>query len=142
MIIEEKKTKKNKENSLWRPTVVTDQVVSKLEEGFSKGLTDVEACLYANISKKTLYRYIEKNPDFWHRKEELKQQPKMKAKLIINDKLDEKDDYNARWYLETKGKDEFSKKVETINENTNLNKDVTEELTEEQKRKIAERFMK
>lgn len=141
-MIEKDKTKKKKKSNAWRPTVMTESVVNKLEEGFSKGLTDVEACLYANISKQSLYDYCKLHPEFTDRKEELKQQPKMKAKLIINDKLDEKDDYNARWYLETKGKDEFSKKVENVNENTNLNKDVTEELTEEQKRKIAERFMR
>lgn len=141
-MIEKEKTKKKKKSNAWRPTVMTESVVNKLEEGFSKGLTDVEACLYANISKQSLYDYCKLNPEFTDRKEELKQQPKMKAKLIINDKLDEKDDYNARWYLETKGKDEFSKKVENINENTNLNKDVTEELTDEQKRKIAQRFMR
>lgn len=141
-MIEKEKTKKKKKSNAWRPTVMTESVVNKLEEGFSKGLTDVEACLYANISKQSLYDYCKLNPEFTDRKEELKQQPKMKAKLIINDKLDEKDDYNARWYLETKGKDEFSKKVETINENTNLNKDVTEDLTDEQKRKIAQRFMR
>ena len=121
---------------------MTEIVVSKLEEGFSKGLNDVESCLYAWISKVSLYEYCKKHPEFTNRKEELKQQPKMKAKLIINDKLEEKDDYNARWYLETKWKDEFSKQVKTINENTNTNADVTDDLSEEQKKKIAERFMR
>ena len=134
-------TTKKRKVSTWRPSVVTPEVVAKLEFGFSKGLTDLEACLYADISKDALYNYINRNPSFGDRKEMLKQQPKMKAKMNIAEKIDNKDDYNSRWYLETKGKDEFSKKVESVNENTNINADVTEELTEDQKRKIAERFM-
>lgn len=95
-----------------RPTVMTKDVVEKLELGFSKGLSDREACLFANIDPKTLYNYCETNPDFSTKKELLKEQPKMKAKLILSDKLDEGDDKVAEWYLERKAKDEFSTKTE------------------------------
>ena len=134
--------KKTKKHAGWRPSVVTPEVIAKLEYGFTKWLTDLEACLYADISKDALYNYINKNPEFSDRKELLKQQPKMKAKINIAEKIEEKDDYNSRWYLETKWKDEFSKQVKTINENTNTNADVTDDLTDEQKKKIAERFMR
>ena len=129
-----------KKSNAWRPTVMTPEVIAKLEYWFSKGFSDSEACLYANISKDSLYRYIDVHPGFWDRKELLKDQPKLKAKLNITEKIDEGDDYNSRWYLERKSKDEFSLKVE--NDNNNLNADVTENLDEEQKKKLAGRFGK
>lgn len=101
-----------------RPTVMTSEVIQKLELAFSKGLNDREACLYANIAPSTLVKYCQDNEDFSMRKELLKEQPKMKAKLILSDKLDEGDDKVAEWYLERKAKEEFSTKTEiagTIN---------------------------
>lgn len=95
-----------------RPTVITKDSLSKLEEWFIYGYTDEQACLYAEISPATLYRYIEENKGFWERKELLKDQTKMRAKKVVSDKIKEWDDYNARWYLERKGKDEFSLKQE------------------------------
>ena len=95
-----------------RPTAMTEDVLSKLEYGFSRGLSDREASLYAGIAPCILYRYCEEHPEFRERKELLKEQPKMKAKLILSDKLDEGDDKVAEWYLERKAKDEFSTKTE------------------------------
>lgn len=147
MVIEKNKGKttptkpvKSKKNLWWRPTVMDENIVSKLEEGFSRWLTDNEACLYADISRSTLFRYIEQNPEFWNRKELLKDMPKMKAKLVVTDKILEKDDYNSRWYLERKGKDEFSTKeiIDQTNKNLNLNKDVSELSDEELDRLINE----
>ena len=51
-----------------RPTVMTDDIVAKLESAFLMGCTDNEACLYADIDRSTLYRYQEKNPEFSDRK--------------------------------------------------------------------------
>ena len=101
-----------------RPTVMTDNVVNKLEQAFAMGCTDVEACLFANISKQTLYNYQALHPEFVDRKEELKESLKLHAKsnLSRSIKIDEDVD-NSKWYLERKAKQEFSTKVE--NENTN-----------------------
>lgn len=95
-----------------RPSVMTAEVLQKLEHGFSRGLTDKEACCYAGISESTLYNYGNENPDFLERKELLKEQPKMKAKFVIYDALEEGNLITARWYLERKAKDEFSTKQE------------------------------
>ena len=51
-----------------RPTKMTGEAVSKLEKAFLMGCTDLEACVYAEISKHCLYRYEEKNPEFRDRK--------------------------------------------------------------------------
>jgi len=73
-----------------RPTKMTPETMQKLEEAFTKGCTDTEACVYADISIRTLYDYCEKHEEFSHRKELLKDQPTMKAKFIIDDSLEEK----------------------------------------------------
>lgn len=103
---------KEKKNKGGRPTVMTPETVKKLEYGFLKGLTDAECCLYADISKQTLYDYCEKHPEFTDRKEQLKKQPSIQAKLNVTEAIDNGDIDLSRWYLERKNKDEFSLKQE------------------------------
>ena len=93
-----------------RPTVMTEDTIHKLEYAFMRGLTDLEACLYANISKSTLYNYCEENPEFMDRKEELKQHPTAKARLNVTEAIEKGDTDLSKWYLERKAKDEFSTK--------------------------------
>lgn len=95
-----------------RPTVMTQEVVGKLEQAFSMGCSDLEACLYADISKQALYDYQERNPEFADRKAMLKQKMIFKARSVVADALNNKDENTAKWYLERKAKDEFSTKVE------------------------------
>lgn len=83
-----------------RPTVMTDAVVQKLEEAFALGCTDAEACVYAGICRRTLGYYCEENPDFLHRKEDLKTTPVLKARKVVVDALAEKDVNTARWLIE------------------------------------------
>lgn len=95
-----------------RPTVMTPEVIAKLEEGFMLGLTDLECCLYAGISKDALYDYCNKYPKFSERKEELKKNPSIKAKRNILEAINNGDTDISKWYLERKNKDEFSLKQE------------------------------
>jgi hypothetical protein len=97
-------------NKVGRPTVMTEAVLNKLTFAFSRGLSDREACLYANISTTTLYDYCNDNPEFAEQKELLKDQPKMKAKLNVSEAIENKDFDISKWYLERKAKDEFSTK--------------------------------
>lgn len=93
-----------------RPTVVTPEKLSELKHAFAIGCTDEEACAYAKIGTSSLYRYIEKNPEFRKEADRLKQEPILKAKQTIVDSLDQ--DKNAQWYLERKLKNEFSLRQE------------------------------
>lgn len=99
-----------------RPTVMTDEVVSKLEQAWSMGCSDLEACLFADISKQTLYDYQAKFPEFIDRKERLKESLVLKARTVIANSLNNKDENTAKWYLERKKKDEFSTKIENETE--------------------------
>lgn len=128
------------ENKGWRPTVIDNAVLSKLEYAFVNSFTDDEACLYADIAPATLYRYIENNPEFWERKEMLKKNPNIKAKLNWIKKLEWEDYIASKEWLERKSKAEFSLKVETDNKNENTNIDISEWLTPEQKQTIAKRW--
>lgn len=100
-----KKSSKKKKSNIGRPPKVTENVVQKLEAAFSMGCTDEEASFRAGIAKNTLYNYIEKNPDFLHRKEALKKDPAIRARQVILDALDDGDVQTARWLLDkTDGK--------------------------------------
>ena len=93
-----------------RPTVMTPEIISKLEDAFALGCSDSEACFYAGIGQSTLYSYQEDHPEFVERKEQLKEKPILKARQTIVKGLDDPD--NAKWYLERKRKSEFSQRNE------------------------------
>ena len=95
-----------------RPTVMTDETVNKLEQAFSMGCSDLEACLFADISKQTLYDYQAKHPEFADRKAMLKEKMIFKARSVIADALNRKDENTAKWYLERKAKNEFGTRTE------------------------------
>lgn len=84
---------------------MTETTVAKLEEGFLMGLTDREACLYADINPSTLYRYCEENPDFSERKEHLKENVKMIAKKNIYTEIGAGDKQLSQWYTERRDPD-------------------------------------
>ena len=94
-----------------RPTVMTPEVIAKLEEAFAWGCTDIEACLWANIAEKTLYLYQEKNPEFIQRKESLKETPALNSRATVARAV-KRDPKLAIDYLARKKKDEFSLRSE------------------------------
>lgn len=74
------------------------------------GLTDIEACFYADISRTTLHNYQTANPEFLDRKEALKEAVKARAKINLSSSIiDEGNVADSKWYLERKDK-EFSPK--------------------------------
>ena len=85
-----------------RPTVITKEVLSKLDTAFSMGCTDLEACNFADISKATLYRYQEDNEAFRDRKEVLKANPFMLARSVLIDALHDGDVNTAHKMIDRK----------------------------------------
>jgi hypothetical protein len=94
-----------------RPTIMTPEVLEKLEQAFLLGATDVEACLVADIAPATLYKYQERNPEFSERKASLKEMPVYQAREAVI-KAFKRDPKLAMQYLERKRKDEFSTRTE------------------------------
>lgn len=99
-----------KRSNAGRPTVMTESVLKKLEFGFMRGLTDEQCCCFADISPATLYNYCKENPSFLERKEQLKKNPSVQAKLNIVEGIANGDAELSKWYLERKEKTEFSTK--------------------------------
>ena len=109
-----KKKKPEDKEKVGRPTILTPEIIAKLEQAFSMGCSDLEACFYADIGKTTLYNYQNAHPEFVERKERLKERMIFKARTVIADALNNKDENTARWYLERKKKDEFSTRTENM----------------------------
>lgn len=95
-----------------RPTVITPETIDKLEEAFSNGATDLEACFIAGISKSTLYDYCKEDTVFSERKEALKEMVKYQARKNVVTSINKGDIAQSNWYLERKAKDEFSNRTE------------------------------
>ena len=70
-----------------RPKKITERVIQKLEEGFIWGMSDREACIYANVAPSTLYDYCNQHKEFSERKELLKESVKMRAKINVARKI-------------------------------------------------------
>lgn len=96
-----------------RPTVMDLMTLKKLEEAFSIGASDREACLVANISTQTLYTFQLENPEYVERKEKLKDMPKYRARANIVEAINKGDLDTSKWYNERKAKSEFSTRTET-----------------------------
>lgn len=124
-----------KTNKGGRPKIITGEVLQKLEQGFMKGLSDRQACLYADISPGTLYNYQKENPEFLERKELLKENIKMRAKLTIAAAIERGDLKLSQWYLKNKAGDEFSERQQIDQSNTN---NPFHELTTEELRRLAD----
>ena len=119
----------NKNGTAGRPSVMTNKVVSDLKKAFAMGFTDVEACLFAKISKASLYRYIKENPDFWDQKETLKHKPKLKAKMNLLTAINNQDIETSKWYLERKSSNEFSKRTNIAGGLVNIDKEEDEAVS-------------
>jgi hypothetical protein len=95
-----------------RPTVMTPEVISKLEAAFSYGASDGEACVHAGISAESLYSYQKSNPEFTKRKELLKEKPALAARRNIVLSIDKGDVELSKWFITRKKKEEFSPRNE------------------------------
>lgn len=105
-------------NKVGRPTVMTPEIINKLEEVFAIGGSDLEACFYADIGKTTLYTYQEEHPEFTERKEMLKERPVLKARQTVVKSLD--DPNYAFKYLEKKRKGEFGNALDLTSNGKDL----------------------
>lgn len=110
-----------------RPSVMTQQIIDKLEYAFSLGCDDKSACFYAGISTQPLYDYQQAHPEFAERKAQLKSQQVFKARMAIDNALNQNDTATARWLLERKCRDEFSTRTEIKTEPQTIIKYVSPE---------------
>lgn len=107
-----KKKPKSEHKEAGRPSIMTKEVVEKLEYAFISGLTDEEASFYAGIDRGTLYNYCKDNPDFSTRKEILKRSLVVRSKFNLATVINDGSVLDSKWLLERKAKDEFSLRSE------------------------------
>ncbi len=99
------------------PHRLEKEIIKLLEEAFEWGCTDREAVLHAGICRSTLYRYIEKNPEFRERKELLKCAPVLRAKKFFYQGLSEAKPELCLKYLEKKCGSNLDSNEEEANQN-------------------------
>ena len=92
-------------NGAGRPTVMTTEVIGKLEQVFSLDGSIKEACFFAGINPDTYYTWIKDKPEYSERFEALREKPILLARQTIVGNL--KNPAGAQWYLEKKRKAEF-----------------------------------
>ena len=124
--------RKFQKNGGGRPSVMDPIILQKLEDAFSNAFTDEMACLYAGISKSTLYNYCTQNPEFMERKELLKKRPDLAAQRQLV--ADCNTTSGARWWAEHKMAD--FKPTSKIEHAGKIQTEQTVELTEDDKADI------
>jgi hypothetical protein len=88
---------------------MTERTLKKLREAFLMGCTDVEACLYCDISHQTLYEYQKAHPEYAEQKAQWKENPVLVARKCVVESLSDDKDLSLK-YLERKRRDEFGLK--------------------------------
>ncbi|HEX9008622.1 MAG TPA: hypothetical protein VF837_05165 [Patescibacteria group bacterium] len=84
-----------------RPTVMTEETMTKLESIFKIGGTILEACSYAGISNKTYYRWLEEDEDFVTKMEAAKHYADVAAKNVVVTSITKDQNLDtAKWWLE------------------------------------------
>lgn len=106
------KSKTGGKNKVGRPSKMTDDTLKKLEFAFMQGLSDEEACLYAGISKQTLYNYQKDHPEFIDQKTVFKSNVKMHAKLNLAKEVIEKKNVELSLFVLERTVDEYRPKQE------------------------------
>jgi|GEM_PF-4689247 len=94
-----------------RPSVMTQEVVTKLEHAFVYDCSVEEACLLAGISRNTYYEFIKHYPDFQDRIETLRNAPYLIARRTLIAAAEHDADLALK-ILERKRKIEWSLRTE------------------------------
>lgn len=88
-----------------RPTVMTTDVLLKIEQVAALDGSVEEMALYAGINRSTLYKWLQEDEELRERIEELREKPVLKARQTVVSSLDNPD--YAFKYLERKRAKEF-----------------------------------
>lgn len=84
--------KEGKVDKIDDQTKLTPKMLKDLEEYFTYGLTDKQACYRAGIATSTFYNYCRENPDWAERREVLKDDVIVNAKITVAKKVKDNDD--------------------------------------------------
>lgn len=100
-----------------RPSKMTDDVLTKLDEAFSFSCKDEEACIKAGVSLSTFYAYCKKYPAYRQHTKLLQKLPQIGAKKVIAEAIEQGDKSLAKWLLEKRCADEYGDAKTNLNLN-------------------------
>ena len=89
-----------------------EEVIRKLETAWAIGCSDAEAALFAGISKASLCEFLQSHPQIAERKELLKEQPVLQARMTLFNSIKKGDGKLAIDYLARARKKEFCTRQE------------------------------
>jgi hypothetical protein len=113
-----------------RPTVMTPEVIEKIEEELKNGATLAHASFLADISLRTLYNYFDSNPEFKQRCELLQGMVAYRARVNIKNKIEAGDIDTSKYWLDRKDKD-FKQKQDITTNDESLNPVLVKFITDE-----------
>lgn len=90
-----------------RPTVITDDVVRKLEAALQGGFSVSEACLVSGISRAAYYERKASDEVFADKMELAKKWVTIRAKKVVVQAISDANFNAAKWWLEHKSRNEF-----------------------------------
>src|SRR4051812_14349545 len=109
-----KKKAASNSKAIGRPSILTQDVIRKLEEAFCMDATDGEACAFAGISEASYYHHRKENEDFSDQMDRAKQFPFMLAKKGLLQALKEGDGNLLLKWLKNRQRDRYHEKVEEV----------------------------
>lgn len=95
-----------------RPRKITEAVAAKLEEFFRIDATVEEACNQAGIDKTTLYREMERNPEFRNRIARAQEYPFLIMKKVVVKAANAGDGKLALKWLQNRQRDLYHERVD------------------------------
>lgn len=95
-----------------------ESIISDCKTIWSVGGTDRQAASYANISNKSLSRYLKAHPEIAEIRDRLQENPVIKAKKTIFANLE--DPNTAKWLLERKAREEFGNAVDVTSKGESI----------------------
>ena len=95
-----------------RPTVVTEEVIQKLEKLFRDGSHIYEACGEVKIDPSTYYKRLKEDPDFSNRMDVAQEYTTEIARAVLSRSIKRGDRDSAKWWLERRAKERFSPRSE------------------------------
>lgn len=110
--------------TMGRPTLLTEEIRSKIDTVAAFGATFEEVAFYIGVHRQTLYRWMADDPDLRYRIEELQEKPVLKARETVVKALS--DPAYAFKYLEKKRKKEFGASLDITTDNQPINSEARE----------------
>lgn len=139
------KREKNVKSLSGRPTVITSEVVRKLETAFKEGLSVSEACIVSGISRDTFYIHLKHNEDFSDKMTRSQAYITIKAKKAVICAINQGNLHAAKWWLEHKASEEFGrvpiKQVE-VQQYQNRYEGLSQEYIERARKILVDSFLR